>query len=214
MNPLRLLLALLFCLPLAACPGRGGGGGDDDDSAADDDDATADDDDATPVEFAIWSDDFVAPYFDNPHDCDQALPVEFSCGHSNPEISWEGAPDGTVAFALIFDDPTFGTPYAHWAIWDIPGDLTGLDAGISGYSVNSNLPSGAMELTNGSGFPGYLGSCPGPSSVNLYSWRLYALSDTLGGDFGSFGQLESAAQAASLDMVSMCHAFDGANSDI
>ncbi len=211
MNWFRLLFALLFSLSIAGCPPRAGGG-DDDDSATDDDDAADDDDDATPVDFAMWSDDLVEPYFENPRDCDQALPIANSCLGRNPEISWEGAPEGTVSFALIFDDPTAGN-FPHWAIWDIPGDATGLAADISGGQVTSNLPSGAFELANGGGFMGYLGSCPGPGSVNQYSWRLYALDTTLGGDFSAFGQVESAAQGAELGMVDMCHVFDGDNSD-
>ncbi len=206
----RTLLLLLIVPVLAACPPTG-----------DDDDATGDDDDAS-VPFRIWSPDHVDVGADvdpeeNPHDCEVELPPEFSCLNTNPEIRWEGAPDGTAAFALIFDDPTAGN-FAHWAIYNIPGDLDGLDAGISGGAGANDLPDGAMELPNDAGPPiedyGYLGSCPNPGFINEYSWRLYALEASLDGAYASFGELEDAAEDASLEMTSMCHVFDGDNRDL
>lgn len=202
------LLLLLLALPLLGCPPPVSDDDDDDSAVADDDD------DATPVAFAVWSPDFVEPYFDNPHDdCDQALPIENSCGNPNPEIRWEGAPEGTVAFVLIYDDPTFQN-YEHWAIYNIPGTATGLDAAISGYGINNNPPGDAVELDNGSGFNGYLGSCPGPNAVNRYRWRLWALSEEISTPVANYAQLAGAADGVALDMVEMCHVFDGANSDI
>ena len=200
------LLTLLLALPLLACPpSTSGGDDDDDDSAADDDDAV-DDDDATPVPFRVWSPDFVKPYFDNPHDCEEALALENACGGSNPEIAWEGAPEGTVAFALIFDDPTF-FDYEHWAIFNIPGDETGLDAGISGNAVTNDPPAGSVELVNGGGWVGYFGSCP--QLVNQYRWRLWALDAELDASLASYDAVIDAAEAASLEMVEMCSVFDG-----
>jgi Raf kinase inhibitor-like YbhB/YbcL family protein len=205
---LALLLALPFTFALVGCPPGTGSGSDDDDSAGDDDDAM-DDDDATPVDFAMWSPDFVDPYFDNPRDCELALPVENACFNPNPEIVWEGAPEGTVAFALIFDDPTAGD-FPHWAIYNIPGGETGLDAGISGDGATSSPPSGSVELNNGFGSAGYLGSCP--QAVNQYRWRLWALSEEIDSSPANYDAVEAAAEAVSLDMVEMCHVFDGANS--
>jgi len=202
MDPKLLLVLLPTLLFFVAC-----GPDPDDDDASDDDDAT------DPIEFALWSPDFVDDEgIDHSFDCEQALPPEFSCGNSNPEIRWEGAPEGTVAFALIFDDVSFGE-YAHWAIYNISGDEDGLDAGISGYAVGNDPPGDAEELTNGSGFEGYLGSCP--QFVNHYRWRLWALDSELDVDSSaSYGDLEDAAEDAELDSVEMCHVFDGANADL
>ena len=203
MTPWR-LLALLLALPLLGCPPTGTS---DDDDAADDDDSAADDDDATPVDFRVWSPDFVDPYFDNPHDCPEALALDNACGGSNPEIAWEGAPEGTVAFALVFDDPSF-FDYEHWAIFNIPGDATGLDGGISGNAVTNSPPGDAVELVNGAGFSGYFGSCP--QTVNEYRWRLWALEAELDPTLASWGAVIAAAEAASLEMVETCSVFDGA----
>ena len=205
---LRLLLglsALSFSL-LACGTSHQHDDDDDDDSAADDDD------DSVPAEFAMWSPDFIDDdNITHNYDCEQALPVENSCDGSSPQIMWEGAPEGTAAFALIFDDPTAGN-FPHWAIYNIPADAVSLDAGISGNNVSNNPPGDAVELTNGFGWEGYLGSCPG--GVNHYRWRLWALSEVLPEDSNmSYSALAAAAEASSLEMVSMCHVFDGAAGD-
>ena len=202
---LRLLLGLTFCaltLALGAC-GHSHSDDDDDDSADDDDD-----DDSVPVEFAMWSPDFIDDEnITHNYDCEQALPVEFSCDGSNPEIVWEGAPEGTVAFTLIFDDPTAGN-FPHWAIYNIPASETGLAAGISGNNLTNTPPGDAIELDNGFGWNGYLGSCPG--GVNHYRWRLWALSSLIDSSSASnYSTLAGAADSVALDMVEMCHVFDG-----
>lgn len=205
MSRFALLLTCLLIPCLAACGPTPRG--DDDDSSGDDDDAA--------VDFRVWSPDHVSADTlpNNPHDCEVALPPEFSCFNQNPEIAWEGAPEGTVAFALIFDDPTAGN-FAHWAIFNIPGDATGLDQGISGQG-GSGIPNGATELSNGANQSSYLGSCPGPGFVNEYSWRLYALDAELDtAASATFSELENDAQDAEIESVSMCHVFDGNNSDI
>ena len=115
MRPSALLAATLFAvLLLPGCP-RPPGDDDDDDSAVGDDD-----DDSTPVPFRFWSTDF---------EDGGEFPEQFSCLGPNPELRWEGEPEGTAALALIFDDPTFGN-YPHWAIFNIPAGLGVLEGGI------------------------------------------------------------------------------------
>jgi Raf kinase inhibitor-like YbhB/YbcL family protein len=203
MNPAR-LLALLFSLSLSGCVVVINNG--DDDDASDDDDSVVDDDDATPPPFRVWSPDFVEPYFTNTRDCEEALPLEFACDNNNPEIDWEGAPEGTAAFALIFDDPTAGG-FPHWAIYNIPPTETGLAAAISGRDITNTPPGDAVELDNGFGWNGYLGSCP--QGQNQYRWRLWALSEEITSNPSSYGALAAAAEGLSLEMVEMCHVFDG-----
>ncbi len=65
-----------------------------------------------------------------------------------------------------------------------------------------------MELDNGFGWNGYLGSCPG--GVNQYRWRLWALSALIdSSSVSSYSTLAGAADSVALDMVDMCHVFDG-----
>ena len=72
--------------------------------------------------------------------CDVQMPVEFECFQPNPTVTWADAPDGTVAYVLVFDDPDAGD-YPHWAIVNIPAAEGGLDAGISGEAI-TNTPAG------------------------------------------------------------------------
>ena len=206
MNLRLLILSLCLAVPLAGC-----------DPVVDDDDSGDDDDSTDEVDFALWGPDFLTDDgITHNYDCDQALPPENSCLNPNPEILWEGAPEGTVSFVLVFDDVSFQN-YPHWAIFNIPGDATGLDADISGDGASGSIPSGATELDNGFGEEGYLGSCP--PGVNHYRWRLWALDTTLEPSLytaldtsTAYQRLADDAQAARLDRVDMCHVFDGANS--
>ncbi|MCA9573191.1 MAG: YbhB/YbcL family Raf kinase inhibitor-like protein [Myxococcales bacterium] len=159
----------------------------------------------TPVPFRVWSPDF-EPSAGHPREdaCESWLPQEHECFGSNPEIAWEGVPEGTVSLALIFDDPDAGG-FPHWAIFNLDPALTGLPAGLSGSDVDSELPGSAIELRNGADFRGYLGSCP--SGTNLYRWRLFALTDWLEPPFASFEDLSDAAEAVQIERVDMCHVY-------
>ena len=196
MRPSSLLtfsLAVVLAIPAGCVPNRSDD--DDDDSAGDDDD------DSTPVPFRFWSPDF---------DDGGVFPEEFSCFGGNPELRWEGEPDGTVSMALIFDDPTAGN-FPHWAIFNIPAGLGVLEGGISDSTGSPNTPpDGSTELVNGFGSVGYLGSCPATGSTNTYRWRLWALNDTLdAAGISSYPQLDAAATAASIEMLQLSHQFTG-----
>ena len=198
-------LALLF-LALGLCSACSGPADCDEEQGyrcpGDDDDDDDDSSDA-PVDFRFWS-----PAFED----GAMLPAEFECGEANPELSWEGVPEGTVALAMLFDDTSFGN-YPHWAIYNLPAESTGLAAGISGYpGTNNDLPAGSSELVNGGGWTGYFGSCPCSASPNTYRWRLWALDSELAGPgIGSasaqFADLASAADGASIEMLEMTHQY-------
>ncbi len=142
--------------------------------------------------------------------CPYQMDVIYECDNPNPEVRWQNPPAGTAAFALVFDDPDAGD-FDHWAVVNIPGDATGLDAGISGDGVDGTLPGDAYELENGSGFTGYLGSCPG--SPHVYRWRLWALSEPLDTDLTRFNQVENQAEAAMIDVAEACHIYGPAVRD-
>jgi Raf kinase inhibitor-like YbhB/YbcL family protein len=90
-------------------------------------------------------------------------------GNISPEMSWEGAPEGTKSFAILLHDLT--NTNAHWAIWDIPATVTMLPAGLSSTKTLTD-PAGAEQAAFSAQSPGYFGS---GACGNTYEHRLYAL---------------------------------------
>ncbi len=62
------------------------------------------------------------------------IPAKHTCdaADTSPQLAWSGAPPGTVALALIADDPDApaGT-WVHWVLYNLPGRLTGLPEGLA-----------------------------------------------------------------------------------
>lgn len=100
-----------------------------------------------------------------------AIPREHTCDGDDrsPPLTWDGAPEGTAAFALIVEDPDAGG-FIHWVLIDIPGDT-------------ADLPDGEADSIgtpgrNDFGRAGWGGPCP-PSGEHRYRFTLYALSEEL-----------------------------------
>ena len=61
----------------------------------------------------------------------------------SPALTWQGAPPGTQAFALIMDDPDApGGTWVHWVLYDLPPPTTSLPEGIG---KSAKLVAGAKE---------------------------------------------------------------------
>lgn len=101
----------------------------------------------------------------------------FGCAGANksPQLSWAGAPEGAVAYAIMVHDadaPT-GSGWWHWQLVNIPKEVTSLPAG-------AGAPAGSQQMNNDYGAKGYGGACPPPKhGVHRYRFTVHALSKKL-----------------------------------
>ncbi len=95
----------------------------------------------------------------------------------SPPLTWSGAPDGTVSFVLIVDDPDApGGDWVHWLVYNLPAATSSLPEGVT------TLPGGAAQGKNDWSAAQYDGPQP-PSGTHRYVFKLYALDKML--DLGS-----------------------------
>lgn len=100
----------------------------------------------------------------------------------SPALQWSGAPEGTRSFALTLYDPDAptGSGFWHWAVYNIPGDVTEL-AQNAGDPDAGLLPAAAATIPNELRLARFLGAAPPPGhGQHRYFFVLSALStDTL-----------------------------------
>ena len=114
----------------------------------------------------------------------QMMPPECTCDGENrsPDLSWEGAPEGTNTFVIIAEDrdiPMQALPlltWVHWVVYDIPSDVTSLPGGLPNNEV---LDNGAKQGMTSFKRVGYGGPCP-PFGTHRYYFRLFAVDSPIG----------------------------------
>ncbi len=113
------------------------------------------------------------------------IPREYTCEGEDvsPALSWDQAPSGTVAWALITDDPDAPKKtWVHWVVYDIPAATNTLPRGVP----EGELPGGGMQGKNDFGNLAYGGPCPPPGhGPHHYHFKLYALDRKLALDPGA-----------------------------
>ena len=100
-------------------------------------------------------------------------------GNRSPALAWSGAPEGTKSFALTLYDPDAptGSGFWHWAVYNIPADVTSLPAGAG---TDGSLPEGAIVLPNEMRGEEFTGAAPPPGDgEHRYFFTVSALSGTL-----------------------------------
>lgn len=92
----------------------------------------------------------------------------------SPPLKWKDAPDATLEFALICDDPDAPKKgsWVHWVIYNMPMQTNGLPEGVQAVEV---LSDGTKQGINDFKKIGYKGPYPPPGKPHRYYFRLYSL---------------------------------------
>ena len=104
-----------------------------------------------------------------------AIPMKYTGGGENisPPLSWSKVPAGTQSITIICDDPDApGGEWVHWVLFNLPPDVTKLDASIA---KQAKLPNGAIQGLTDYNRAGYDGPWPPPGKAHRYFFKVYAL---------------------------------------
>ena len=103
------------------------------------------------------------------------IPRRFTCDGEDvsPDLEWSGAPAGTVALALVVDDPD-ARGWVHWLVLDVPGAADGKLARDVGTGSGAPRPGPKRLRTSRLGWP-----VPAVRG-HRYTFTLYALGAPLG----------------------------------
>lgn len=95
------------------------------------------------------------------------------CGGDNisPNLSWRGAPRGTVSFVLtMIDVDVKPDEWSHWVVVGLPATQSSLSRGAQ------SLPGGAKAIVSNFGDAAYAGPCPPKGTgVHHYQFTIWAL---------------------------------------
>jgi Raf kinase inhibitor-like YbhB/YbcL family protein len=108
----------------------------------------------------------------------------------SPPLAWSGLAEAET-YALVVEDPDAPreTPFIHWMLWNIPGRLVELPAGVPIGKLQGEL-AGAVQGKNDAGQHGWYGMAPPPGGgEHRYYFQLFALNRSL--DLGPDASLQA-----------------------
>ena len=124
--------------------------------------------------FRLWSSEF---------ENGGTIPQKYTADGDNisPPLGILDAPENTVSFALIMDDPDApGGTFTHWLFWNIPGSVVQIPEHVQN-SENVPLWDGtARQGINDFGRIGYSGPDPPSGAPHRYRFTVFALDTSLG----------------------------------
>jgi Raf kinase inhibitor-like YbhB/YbcL family protein len=98
----------------------------------------------------------------------------------SPDLSWSGAPGGTVSLAITCHDPDAPTTvgFTHWVLFNLDASTKGLEAGAGSAGKN---PAGSVLGYTDWGSNEYGGMAPPPGDPpHHYNFTVYALDTEIG----------------------------------
>jgi Raf kinase inhibitor-like YbhB/YbcL family protein len=117
----------------------------------------------------------------SPSIADSIIPKKYTCDGDgiSPALSWSAPPPGTQSYVMIMNDRDSIVGrlrrhlYAHWLMYDLPGDAHELPEGIA--PQQRQLADGSRQGSKGLNDFGYGGPCPDNHIPHHYVFTLYAL---------------------------------------
>lgn len=123
--------------------------------------------------FTLISDDLGGTFSDT----QVASGMGCSGGNISPHLKWINPPEGTKSYAITMHDPDAPTDsgFWHWAVFNVPGDITEIQSG-AGDPAKGLLPEGAFMGKADTGEHAYGGPCPPEGDfTHRYIISVYAL---------------------------------------
>lgn len=99
----------------------------------------------------------------------------------SPALTWDNVPSGTRSFAIVMEDPDVrqNTPFVHWLIYNLPGDMRELPESIPPDSPLTEF-GGALQGRTTNGMIGYFGPRPPTEDgAHHYHFELFCLDSHL-----------------------------------